>query len=63
MIDRIGTVYVENDTKLLWPIGSSVVYGENRKEQWCDQSVSLVYTEIKTELSAPIWSTTLYDEN
>ena len=28
MIDHIGAFYVKNDIKLLWPIGSSVVYEE-----------------------------------
>ena len=29
MTNGIGLVYTKNDTKLLWPIRSSVVYYEN----------------------------------
>ena len=29
VIDRIGIVYIENDTELSWPIGQGVVYDEN----------------------------------
>ena len=29
LIDRAGVVYVKNDTKLLWLLGSSADYDEN----------------------------------
>ena len=63
MTDHIDTIYIKNDTELSWPIGSSVVCGENQTEQRQDQFVGLVYAEIKIEQSAPIWPTILYDEN
>ena len=37
MIDRIGAVHIENDTELLWLIGSGAVWDENQMGQWCDQ--------------------------
>ena len=36
MIDRIGTIYAENDTKLLWPIRLGVDFYENQIRQQCD---------------------------
>ena len=33
MIDRTGVLYVENDTKLLWQIGSGVVCDEYHRGQ------------------------------
>lgn len=38
MIDRIGMIYVEDETKLLWLMGLGVIYYENQMGQWCDQS-------------------------
>ena len=38
MIDCIGAVNVENETKLSCLIGLSAIYDENQTEQRCDQS-------------------------
>ena len=36
MIDRIGTVYVENETELPYLIGPGVIYDKNQTTQWRD---------------------------
>lgn len=36
MTDHTSAIYVENDTKLLWPIKSSANYDENQIEQLHD---------------------------
>ena len=38
VIDHIGIVYIKNNTKLSWPIGSGGNYDENQIGQWHDWS-------------------------
>lgn len=38
LIDRIGTVYVENDTELLWLIRPGAIYDENKTGEQLDRS-------------------------
>ena len=38
VIDRIGAIYVENETKLLQLIELGVICDENQTEQWHDWS-------------------------
>ena len=56
MIDRTGTVYVENDTELSWLIKLSVVCDENQIGQDMTDNIGVIYVENHTELSWPIKS-------
>ena len=63
MTDRIGVVYVQNKTELLFLIEPGAFYDENQTTQRRNQSICLVYTEIKNELFGPIWLGVVCDEN
>ena len=38
MTDRIGSLYAENETHLLWPIWQGMVYDKDEIGQWRDWS-------------------------
>lgn len=50
MIDRIGAVYIENNTKLSGPIGPGMVYTKIRQDNDVTDHTDVVYTENETEL-------------
>ena len=48
VINRIGVVYIKNDTKLSWLIRLSVNCDENQIGLRCDWSYKYVYAENET---------------
>ena len=48
VINRIGVVYIKNDTKLSWLIRLSVDCDENQIGLRCDWSYKYVYAENET---------------
>lgn len=63
MTDRTGTVYVENEIELSWPIGSGVVYDEKQQENNVIDHNGEVYTKNDIEVSWSIWSSVDCDKN
>ena len=55
MIDRIDTVYIENEIELIWPILDQVRFMTKTKQgNNVIDSIGVVYVEIEIELSGLI---------
>lgn len=63
MSDCIDAVYVKNETKLAWSIGSSLVCDEIRQDNDVIDYTRVVHIENENELSWPIKPGAIYDEN
>lgn len=63
VVDNISAIYTENETKLPWLIGSSMIYDENQIKQHRDRLYSLLYVKIETELLGSIQPGVVCDEN
>ena len=61
--DKIGAVYIENETELSWPIRSSAICDENQQENDATNHNNAVYIENDTKLLWPIGSSVNYAEN
>ena len=62
MTNRIGLVYVENDTRLLGPIGLGVVCDKTRQENDVTDLPCVSYTENETEVPWLIGFSVVYHE-
>ena len=49
MTDRVGVVYAENDTQLVGPIGSGVVYDETRQDNDMIDHIRTAYAKNETK--------------
>ena len=63
VIDYIGAVYTENDTKLSWLIGPGADYDENQIRHNVINHTDMVYVENETQVSSPIGPGVVFDKN
>ena len=61
VIDYTGVVYIENKTKLSWPIKTSAIC--DKQDNDVIDCIGLVYVKTEFELLGPIWPFVVCDEN